>query len=414
FLLLAAGLPLLTWFLVTRHTPDSITSDVLSYQLLVVLVALTGGVWPALTAAVLSGITLDYFFIDPKHTVTISEPQHVLAIVLYVLIAALVSVVVDRAARQARAARRAAAEAELLATISGSVLRGQQAVPALLERTREAFGVSRVRLLDGSTVLAESSADTRDHAEVVDAGQAADAEPFRVPVGERAELELTGGVIAASERRLLGVIAAQVAAALEHRDLSETASELGTLEETDRVRSALLSAVSHDLRRPLAAATAAVGGLRTAGARLDPADRAELLDTAEESLGTLAALVTDLLDVSRLEVGAVAVALRPIDPADAILPALDELGLGPGQVALDLREDAGPVLADPALLQRVLVNLLANAGRFTPEGERIRLTTSAFGTRAEIRVIDHGPGIAPERRESVFEPFQRRGDTEND
>lgn len=406
FVLAAAGGPGLTWFLVTRHTPDSITSDVLSYQLLVVVVALTGGVWPALFAALLSGVTLDYFFIDPKHTVTISEPQHVLAIVLYVLIAALVSVVVDRAARQARAARRAAAEAELLATVSGSVLRGQEALPALLERTREAFGLSLVRVLSGDTVIAEQVAPEPERASPA-------AEVLRLPAGDRAELELTGGGFAASERRLLSVIAAQVAQALQHQDLSETVSELDSLEETDRVRTALLSAVSHDLRRPLAAATAAVGGLRTAGNRLNPGDREELLATAEESLGTLATLVTDLLDVSRLEVGAVAVALSPTDPADVILPALDELGFGPGQVTLDLREDAGPVLADPALLQRVLVNLLANAERFTPPGERIRLSTSAFAGQTEIRVVDHGPGIAPERRDAVFEPFQRRGDTDN-
>jgi two-component system sensor histidine kinase KdpD len=126
----------------------------------------------------------------------------------------------------------------------------------------------------------------------------------------------------------------------------------------------------------------------------------------------LAALVTDLLDVSRLQAGALAVAVQPVDPADAILPALEELGAGPASVDIDLDADA-VVRADPVLLQRVIVNLLANAVRFSPEGQKVRIATSRFGSTAEIRIIDHGPGIPAERRDDVFVPFQRLGDTDN-
>jgi len=174
----------------------------------------------------------------------------------------------------------------------------------------------------------------------------------------------------------------------------------------------LLSALSHDLRRPLAAAIAAVSGLRAARGALSTADREELLATADESLGTLATLITDLLDVSRLQAGVLGVALSPVDPADVVLPALDELGLGPGGVELDLAE-VPPALADPVLLQRVVVNLLANAVRHSPAGGRVRVATSTFGDRVELRVIDHGPGIPPDRRDDVFVPFQRHGDTDN-
>ena len=139
--------PLLSWFLYVFHTPASITSEVLAYQLLVVIVALIGGLWPALFAAVLSGLTLDFLFVDPIFTVTIADPLHALALVLYVIIAMLVSYIVDQAARRTRLAQRAAAESELLATVAGSVLRGQSAVPALVSRTREAFGMTGVRLV---------------------------------------------------------------------------------------------------------------------------------------------------------------------------------------------------------------------------------------------------------------------------
>lgn len=399
-LALVAG-PLLTWLLVALRTHDSITSDVLSYQLLVVVVALVGGIWPAVFAAVLSGLSLDFFFIEPLYTITIDHPLHQLALALYVTIAMLVSVVVDRAARQARAARRAAAESELIQTVAGSVLRGQDAVQALLERAREAFSLAGVRLVEDGVVVATSGEPLAD-------------ESFtKMPVGKNAVLELHGPDLPAREQRLLAVVVAQLAVALEHRELTETASEMEPLAASDRVRGALLSALSHDLRRPLAAATAAVSGLRAAGSSLSPADHDELLMTADESLMTLSALVTDLLDVSRLQSGVFAILAASIDAADVIVPALDELDLGPDDVELDLDPDVPQIRADPVLLQRVIVNLLANATRHSPPGSRVRISTSTFADTVEVRVIDHGPGIPPDRRDDIFVPFQRLGDTDN-
>ncbi|ROP50208.1 MULTISPECIES: ATP-binding protein [unclassified Rathayibacter] len=398
-LLALVGGPLLTWLLAAFRSDESITSDVLAYQVLVVLVALAGGLGPALFAAVLSGLTLDFFFVDPLYTVTVDEPLHALALLLYIANAILVSAVVDRAARRARTARRAGAEAELLATIAGGVIRGQDALQAILERAREAFGLTGVRLLRGSELVGADGEPGGEHE--------------TVPVGRTAVLELHGRPVGAGERRLLSVVVAQLDAALEHEDLSETASGLAPLAETDRVRSALLSAVSHDLRRPLAAATAAISGLRSTDIAWSAADRAELLATADESLGTLADLVTNLLDVTRLQAGVLAVSLAPVDPSDVVLPAIDELGLGPAELDLDLDLDLPPALADAGLLQRVVVNLLANAVRHSPADRRVRISTSGFAGTLQIRVADHGPGIAPERRADVFVPFQRLGDTDN-
>ncbi|MFG6444512.1 DUF4118 domain-containing protein [Microbacterium sp. P07] len=404
FVVAVTGGPLLSWLLLSTSSDESITSDVLAYQLLVVIVALVGGIWPALFAAVLSGFTLDFLFVEPLNTITIDDPAHALSLVLYVIIAILVSYIVDQAARRARAARRAMAESELLATVAGSVLRGESAVPALVSRTREAFGLAGVRLIaaDG-TVLATDGEPL-----------GGDGSAVAIPVGAgRATLELHGGDLDAAERRLFDVIVAQLAAALEHTDLTQTAREAGILAETDQVRSALLSAVSHDLRRPLAAAVASVGGLRAADVQLSPADRAELIETADESLRTLTALVTDLLDVSRVQAGVLAVSLAPTDAADVVLAAVDELGFGPDQVELALDPDLPPISADPVLLQRVLVNVLANASRHSPDGVRARIATSRLGGIAEIRVVDHGPGVEPDRREDIFAPFQRLGDVDN-
>ncbi len=391
--------PLLTWLLVATRADETITTDVLAFQLLVVLVALIGGIWPALFAAVLSGLTLDFFFVAPLYTVRIADSVQLYGLLLYVINAALVSYIVDQAARRARAARRGAAESELLAHVAGSVLRGQSAVTALVTQAREAFRLAGVRLVapDGRVLSTDGEPSGR---------------VTSVPVGQRGALELYGDVDAA-ERRLLDVIATQLDAALEHEDLVASAAAADALAETDQVRTALLSALSHDLRRPLASAVAAVSGLRTEAAGLSDADRHDLLATADESLQALTSLVTDLLDVSRVQAGVLAVSLASVDAADVVLSSVDELGLGPASVDLALDPQLPPVQADPVLLQRVVVNVLANAVRYAPAGSRVRVTTSRLGGTAEVRVIDHGPGVAEARLGDIFTPFQRLGDTDN-
>lgn len=404
--------PLLSWLLFTFRSPESITAEVLAYQLLVVVVALIGGVRPAVFAAVLSGITLDFLFVAPQFTITIAHPLHVLALALYVVIAVLVSIIVDQAARRARTAQRAAAEAELLAAVAGNVLRGDNAVLALVSRTREAFGLTGVRLLsaDGEVLASDGEPvpDGRATSIPVGGGGAAGGAGGSAP----AVLELHGEPLDTPARRLLDAIVAQLAAAIEHTDLRATAREVAALAETDQVRSALLSAVSHDLRRPLASAVAAIGGLRGAHS-LSASDREELLATADESLATLSSLVTDLLDVSRVQAGVLAVSTMRLDIAGPVLAAVDELDLGPSDVELALDAELPAVSADPVLLQRVLVNVIANAHRHAPADSRVIVSTSTIGDHAEIRIIDRGAGVPAEKRDQIFQPFQRLGDTDN-
>ena len=399
FAVLAVLGPLLTLLLVSSRSPEALTTDVLAYELLAVVVALVGGAFSSLIAALASGFALDYFFTKPFYTVTVNEPLHLVALLLYLLTAALVSVVVDRAARKTRVARRAAAESGLLQSVAGLVLRGEDAVESLLSRATEAFGLSGARLMTDGKVVANwgtTSDQVTEHR-----------------IDDHTVVEFHGPEPDASERRLMSVIAAQLGTALEQHQLEETAKAVEPLAATDRVRTALLSAVGHDLRRPLAAATAAVSGLRSEWSKLSDQDRADLLETADEALSQLANLVTDLLDVSRLQSGVLGVSVMPVDPAEVIMPALDELSLGPADVEIDLGSDVPEMVADPALLQRVVVNLLSNALRYEPAGSRVRLAESSFANQVEIRVIDHGPGIPEDRRDDVMVPFQRLGGTDS-
>jgi two-component system sensor histidine kinase KdpD len=398
-----AGLPLLTLLLSLVRSPETITTDVLLFQMLVVVVALIGGIWPALLAAIAAGFFLDFFFLPPLYVVRIADPLHALALAIFVAVAALVSLVVDQAARRARVAARASAEAEVLVAVAGSVLRGGDALHALVTRLRDAFALASVQLRQRGQVVAAD----------IDPGLARDDDSdTTLPLGEDAELVLRGRVLDAPDRRVLGAFASQLEAALVQRRLAAEAEEARPIAEADRLRSALLAAVGHDLRRPLAAATTAVTSLRSADLELTDRDRDELLETADESLRSLGALVTDLLDVSRLQAGVLGVSPQAVALDDVVSGALDELGLAPGDVALELGRVA-PVRADPVLLQRAVVNLLSNAVRYSPAGAPPTLATSELGDRVQLRVIDSGPGIPAQRREDVFMPFQRLGDTDN-
>lgn len=397
------GLPLLTWLLSTFRSDESITSDVLGYQLFVVIVALVGGIWPALVAAAGAGILLDFFFVDPLYTITISEPLHLLALVIFLTVAALVSIVVDQAARRSRAAARSAAEAEVLVTVAGSVISGASALDALVSRLREAFGLASVLVRQDGTTLAAAT----------DAAAIADSDDeTEIDLGEGASLYLRGRSLDSSDRRILAAFVSQVGAALVQRRLSTEADDMRPIAAADRLRSALLAAVGHDLRRPLAAATAAVTSLRSTEVSLSDRDRDDLLETADESLEWLAGLVTDLLDASRLQAGVLGVTLESVAVEEVVVDALEELGLGPDEVSLEIGA-VSLVSADRILLRRVIVNLLANAVRFAPPGSIPVIATSELGSRVQVRVIDTGPGIPEERREQVFLPFQRLGDVDN-
>jgi two-component system sensor histidine kinase KdpD len=179
------------------------------------------------------------------------------------------------------------------------------------------------------------------------------------------------------------------------------------------MRTALLAAVSHDLRTPLASAKAAVTSLRSPDIQWTDEDRDELLATADESLDRLAHLVDNLLDMSRLQAGALAVFPRPAGLEEIVARALDDMGAEGRQVMAEIPDSLPEVRVDPAILERVIVNLTTNAVRYSPPGQPPLLTASALGDHVELRVADRGPGIPEPDRDRVFVPFQRLGDTDN-
>ncbi|GGN65638.1 sensor histidine kinase [Actinoplanes lobatus] len=403
FLTALLGLPLLVALL--KIGPQlSLTNDILLFLAAVVGVALIGGLWPALLAAVGASLALNWFFTPPLFRFTVAEVQNLLALAIFVTVAVAVSWVVDTAARKTRQAAQASADAQTLATVAGSVLRGERPLIALLDRLRETFGLDSVTLLDGGTVVAAVG-----HPVCV---TPADAD-VEVTADENVTVLLRGRILEASDRRIVEAFAAQAAVALKQERLATEAAAAKPLAEADKLRTALLAAVSHDLRTPLAAATAAVAGLRSRDIQLDDEDRDELLATTDESLARLDRLVANLLDMSRLQAGALGVAAIDVGAEDVVPRALDEIGPDGHDVTVHVPDDLPPLHADPGLLERILVNIVTNALRHSPPGRPPVITGSSHGDTVELRVIDHGPGIPHDRWDDVFLPFQRLGDRDN-
>lgn len=405
--LLAILVPVCAWF----RADLSFGSDLLLFLVIVVICSLVGGFWPALASAVAASVLLNFFFANPIHTFTISEPENILALTVFILIAVLVSRVVDLAARRTVEAARSNAEAETLSTLAGSLLRGEQALPALMQRVAETFAVTSVALLRAE--LEMGAGPRREWQLLAAVGEEPSLRPedadAEVSVGADLKLVLRGRKLAAEDQRMLAAFATEVAVAYQQRRLSEVASAARELADNDRARTALLNAVSHDLRTPIASAKAAVSSLCSDEVEWTVADRQQLLVTADQALDRLTALVTNLLDLSRLQAGALTVSLQPVGLDDIVNRALAMLDEG-DRVQLDVSPELPPVLADAGLLERVIGNVVENALRYSPAGVPVRIDARQRGDNVELRVIDGGPGVAPAARTAVFEAFQRRDD----
>ncbi|WP_431934395.1 DUF4118 domain-containing protein [Nonomuraea jabiensis] len=413
-----AGMPALTAMLLPFRDVLSLPSEILLFLCLVVGVALIGGTWPAIVTAVGGSLLLNWFFTPPVGQLTISDPENLFALVVFVLVAAAVSTIVDLAARRTREASRARADAEALSTLAGHVLRGEAALPSLLGRLRETFALDSVTLLER---LAEPTPDDQSEPTAWRIIATSGAAPCTAPavadtdvaINDTLVLAARGRLLDASDRRVLEAFAAEAAVALRQERLLEEAEQAKPLAEADKMRTALLAAVSHDLRTPLSSAKAAVESLRSKEVDWSPEDRDELLDTAHESLARLDRLVENLLDMSRLQAGVLGLALQPVALEEVVPRAIDDLGPVRDRIEGDISIELPEIVADPALLERVLVNLMTNAVRYSPDDHKALVTASWHDDQVEIRVIDRGPGIPPEAHDRVFQPFQRLGDRDN-
>jgi two-component system sensor histidine kinase KdpD len=403
-----AGLPLLTLLFAHLRDTFGLPSVLLMYLILAMVVALVGGVFPAAAAVVGGFLLANYYFTPPLYGFTIHEGENLLALVVYAVAAGIVAVLVDRVGRSRLQASRSRSEAEALAALAGAM-----AVPGglreMLGQVRATFGFRCAALLheglDGWSVQVASGIDPPSGPE--------DADVFR-ELGGGLGLALAGGSLSADDQRLLNAFAAQLTAAAESQRLQDEAGKATELAHANDLRAALLQAVSHDLRTPLASIKAAISSLRQGDIAWSPEDRAEFEATIESETDRLTALVGNLLDMSRLQASALSVDLRPTGVEEVVVGAVASLGTQGPEVDIDVAETLPAVAADAALLERAVANLVANAVQASPPGVPPRVTAGEVGAgatrRIDICVIDSGPGIKHGDRELVFQPFQQLGD----
>jgi len=394
--LAVAGLPALTALLAASRGRLNLSDDLLIYLVAVVAVTVVGGFWPAVFAAVAASLLLNWYFTEPLHTFTIAEPKNLLALVLFVTVAVAVSSVVHLAARREADAARSAKETASLLALAQTVLGGADTPADVLDHLTASHG-GHAELLErvgGRWVKVASSG-----------AAGADASVIRFEVRPDLALEVRGQAATATASLLAGYTA-QAVAALDRARLRTQAAQAEALAEGNRMRTALLAAVSHDLRTPLASIKASVSSLRQTDVHWSAEDEADLLANIEQNADRLDALVGNLLDMSRLQTGSLAPFLRAIavdEVAPVALRGLDDAEL----LQIVVPDDLPLVRADPGLLERVLANLFSNALRHSPPGTPPVLRAREDGDRVLLEVIDHGSGVPGDLKERIFEPFLR-------
>jgi two-component system sensor histidine kinase KdpD len=406
--MVVAGLPALTAVLVPFRSELGLRDTLLIYLLAAVTIAGIGGVFPAAAAAVAGPALANWYFAQPFETWTIRNPDDVLALAIFLLISLPVGLLVGYSSRRTVEARKARAQAEALAAMTTTNHRvfALDDQNALLHRLRELLDLDAVSLVrragDGwETLLSEGSREL--------AG--AQAGIIAIDITPDVTLVVSGGELTTDDRTVARAFATQIIQVIERADLEREAKTAEAMAETDRLRTALLSAVSHDFRTPLATIKASLTSLIETGVDWGPEETEQFLRTALEETERLNRLVGHLLDASRVQVGAVSVHWRYLGLDEIVSAALSGLRTRGDQVSVAIHETLPPVHTDPDLLERVVANLIENALKWSPPGHPVRIAAGEVSGRIDLRISDQGPGIPELARETVFLPFQRFGDS---
>jgi len=364
------------------------------YLFAVLPIAVVWGLAYAVPVSIAGMALFNFLFLPPLYTFTLADSRNWFALAVFLVTAIVVSELAARSRRQAR-------ESALLAEIASSLLRRGE-VSDELERiaaeAARALQVERARIDLGESGSEGVSAEERF--------------PLAVE-GRRVGtivLERPRQGSAAARRRLLPALASLLGVAIDRERLAREALEAEALRRSDAMKTAVLQAVSHDLRTPLMAILTSASALVREDLELRKEDRTELAATILAEAGRLDRLVANLLDLSRLQAGGTAPApeLWPVE--DLVVQTLDELGEAAARVEVLFPDESPTVRADANQIERVLFNLLENALKYSPAEERVYVQVSATAAEALVRVIDHGPGVAPREQERIFQPFQRGSD----
>ncbi len=403
----AIGLPLVIALLVIERRDISLSADLLILLLVIIGVAAIGGRAPAVVGAIAAFLMANWYLTPPYHRWEISRRESLIALIVFVATAVIVSSFVSSTIRRDAEAQRARAEAETLARLA-TTFSQEDPIGTLVDHLRSTF------TLDGVAVLERGG--TGEWVATASSGRAP-TNPREANVveslGDGVVLALRGPGLSADDRRVVHAFASQLSATLERSRLAAAARRAAALEQANALRDALLQAVSHDLRTPLAGIKAAVSSLRDPEIEWPEEERQDFLATIESETDRLTALVSNLLDLSRLHAGELPVNIQAVAIEEVVPTAIHSVGAAARRVQFDSPAAAVDLAADRALLERVVANLVANALKFSPPGEVVTVGVVTNENTTEIHVIDHGPGIPVTERATARLPFRRLGDRES-
>ncbi len=368
------------------------------YVFAVMPVAVVWGLAFSLPVAVGSMLAFNFFFLPPVHTLTLTDSANWFALAVYSGTAVVVSELAARSRRRTVEAEQRQREAALLADISTHLLQGRAVrdeLGQIEQRSAEVLGLSGMRIDIERPSPGEPSSSSFP---LETAGR--NGGHISTPAGEEPTL--------ATRRRFLPALASLLAVAVDRERLAGQALEAEALRRSDAIKTALLRAVSHDLRSPLTAISTAVSGLRNESLDLDRADRDELLETIALESTRLERLVANLLDLSRLQAGA-ADPIKELWTVDQLIAqALDEVP-DADRIETAIPDDVPVVLVDAIQIERALVNLLENALKFSPPASTVAVRVTSTRRDVVIRIVDQGAGLPDDELERIFEPFHRVG-----
>ena len=394
------GLPALTALLSALRDQLSLGAVLLLYLLIVVVTAALGGLGPGALAAAVSFLLANWFLVPPFHTLSVDRPDAVVELVVFTVVAGVVSTIVHLAARAQASAARSQLESSVLSRLTSEPA-SVVTLDGVLEEVRTTFAMTSAALVQrggGRATVARVGPP--------DAG----APSISIPASDSLLLIAHGPTLFAEDRGFLGRLAASAARAWEGQQLAEQAARAEELAALDRARSALLAAVGHDLRTPLAGIKASVSSLRQEDVDWTPQEQRELLAAIEQGADRLNGLIVNLLDMSRLEAGVVSVHLAPVALDEVVARAL--LHVASAEVTIDIPDDLPLILSDAGLLERVVANIVDNARRYAVTS--VWVAARRVDSWLELAVVDDGPGVREPDWSRIFTPFQRLDDRSAD
>lgn len=403
-------LPLVNMFLAKFRHGFNLTTNTLVLLIITLAIAIKAPIWLTTLGAMENFLFLNYFFTPPFHTLIISNKDDLLALLVFLAISITASLILRKLEIRTAKLRQLSKEGLFLSGLAENIIRGHNSIQEILNNSRGTFGLKEFAVVRKSAMGKEAEFEVIYGSIETLSPEITDAQ---IILNSEYSLLANPPITDSELRNLVTTFGSQLLILLERQLLEENERELSEIRQADQMRVALLNAVSHDLRGPLASTKAAISSLQNSQVTWSKEDRDELLNSASHSLDQLNHLIENLLDMSRLEAGAIFLNWRNVGVEDVVSGAIKSLKSRTDRIEISIDPELPPVKGDPILLERIIGNLLENALRFNPAGRTVTIAAFQVEERIEIRIIDHGPGLSDKEKSKLFTPFQRLGDRDN-